>query len=394
MTKTIVLFVLGLRLLVARPGPGLVIFAGMAGFIAVAVSLFVIANAFDTALTGTGKPDRALLLRSGSNSEINGNVPLSQYPIVRELPELAQASDGGLAARESYITVNLPRRADGADATLSLRGVTAASYAVRPEIRITAGEHFSPGTYELIAGSKAAQLWRGLTPGNTIRIRGQSWRVTGLFSAANSASETELWVDERLLAQTLGRGETFSSILVRLASPDAFEPLKQRLLRDPRLTLSAHRESEFYAQQAAPTSGLIRGLGWVVGFIMALGALSAAFNTMETALSERAREIATLRTLGFERGAILAAITMECVLLSLLGAGLAIAGVTVLLDGSTLSTVAAATTSGAQVAFVFRVQLPALLLAAGLAIILGLLGGLIPGLAAIRRPLPAALRGA
>ena len=377
---------ISLRLLVARPGPGVIIVLGMVGLVAVALSLSVIATAFEAALVSTGKPDRALVLRAGSTSEINGSIPLGQYALIRDLEAVDHAS------RETYITVNLPMHNGTAQATLPMRGTTNESFTVRPEVELVAGRAFAPGKYELIAGVKAAQIFAGLEPGKHIQIRGQSWLVTGLFSAEGSAFETELWVDERLLAQALGRGDTFSSMLVQLTSAGAFEGFRARLAEDRRLTVAAHRESTFYADQAGPTTGLIRGLGWLVGIIMALGALTAALNTMQSAMDARAREVAVLQALGFERLPLLVAVLIECTLLSLLGAAIAVAVVYLLLDGATLSTVAAATSSGAQVAFRFTITANALVLAAALALVVGLLGGLVPGYRAIKRPVARSLR--
>ncbi len=394
MKQTLALFFVGLRLLLARPGPGMIIVVGMAGLTAVAVSLSVIAGAFEQTLKGTGEADRALVLRAGSTSEINGNVPLAQYALVQNLPEVARRDGVGLASRETYVTVNMPQRQGDNDATLPMRGVMQGSFDVRAEVTLVAGKPFTPGRYELIAGVRAAELFAGMTPGNSVSIRGQQWGVTGIFSAGGSAYESEIWVDERLLAQSWGRGETFSSMLVQLRNAADFEVFRERIAGDPRLTMAAQRESDYYSNQAASTSGLIRGLGWLVGSIMALGAVFSAFNTMQSALDARIREIATLRVLGFGRAPLLGAILMECVLLSLVGAGVGFGGVYALLNGATLSTVAASTTSNAQVAFQFSVTPGALALAATLALTLGLLGGLVPGTGAVRRYLPGALRGA
>jgi putative ABC transport system permease protein len=382
-----------LKLFLTRPGSGMIILIGVAGITGIVVSLFTLAEAFEKALAGTGQTDRVLVLRAGSTSEINGNVALNQFPIVRDMSEVERVSDGGLASRETYVTVNLPMKDLTLDATLPLRGVEGAAFDVRPEVQITRGRSFNSGKYELIAGIKAAQTFAGLGVGKTIRIRGHEYLVTGHFSAAGSANETELWMDERLLAQTLGRGDTFSSILVRLKSPDLLTDFQKRISGDRRLTLSAHQESAYYEALAKPTIALIQGLGFLVGTIMALGAIAAAVNSMQTALESRTREIATLRALGFGRYPVLAAILAECTLLSVLGATLALAVVFLLFDGQAFSTVAAATTSGSQVGFEFRITKMTVGIAAGLAAMFGIAGGLIPGVVAIRRPIPQALRG-
>ena len=177
-----------------------------------------------------------------------------------------------------------------------------------------------------------------------------------------------------------------------LRNPQLFSALQEKLADDKRLTLTAHRESDYYRELAAPTTGLIQGLGLLVGTIMALGAIAAAINSMQTALQARTREIATLRAIGFGRFPVLGAVLAECLVLSLLGAAVAVGLVYLIVDGNTFSAVAASTTSGAQVAFEFRVTAQAIVLAAALALSLGFIGGLIPGIAAIRKNLPTALR--
>ena len=194
MKRSFALFRLCLQMLAARPGSGLIIVVGIAGLTAVSVSLFGLADAFEEALVSSGQPDRALVLRAGSTSEINGNVPLSQHRVVGDMPEVVAA------ARETYVTVNLPERHDGTDASLPMRGVTPVSFDVRPEVTLLEGRSFEPGRFELIAGVEAARLFDGIHLGASLQIRGQRWQVVGLFEAHGSVTETEIWVDERLLA--------------------------------------------------------------------------------------------------------------------------------------------------------------------------------------------------
>ena len=382
-----------LKLFIARPGSGLIVVIGVAGLTGIITSLFAISAAFESALASTGQPDRALLLRAGSTSEINGNVSLNQYAIVRDMPGVKRSDATGLASRETYVTANLRMNDSAKSATLPLRGVNTTAFDVRPEVRITSGALFDPGKYELIAGVRAARTFADLEVGQTIQIRGQSYLVRGHFTAGGSASETELWMDERLLAHTLGRGETFSSILVRLQNAEAFDDFQDRLEADRRLSLSAYRESDFYENLAGPTTDMIQVLGLVVGVIMSVGALAAGLNSMQAALEARSREIATLRALGFGRFSLLIAVIAECTILSCIGTGAALSGIFILLDGQTLSTVAAATTSGTQVAFEFDLNEQAFFLAGSTALVMGVCGGLVPGLTAIRRSIPQALRG-
>jgi len=393
MKQTRSLLLMFLKLFIARPGSGVIVVIGVAGLTAIVTALVTISEAFEATLVATGQPDRALLLRAGSTSEINGNLALEQFSIVRDAPGLKRLQGEGLASRETFVTATIRRKNSSKLATLPLRGVEAPAFDVRPEIQITRGSTFDSGKYELIAGIKAAQTFANLEVGQRIQIRGQDYLVRGHFSAKGSASETELWMDERLLAQTLGRGDTFSSILVRLDSTERFDEFQAQLAKDRRLTLSAYRETDFYKALAGPTTSMIQTLGLLVGIIMSIGAIAAGVNSMQAALESRSTEIATLRALGFRRTSVLFAVLAECAVLSLIGAGIALIGIFVLLDGHTLSTVAAATTSGTQVAFEFDLTRRSMAIAGLMALTLGILGGLIPGLAAIRRPIPQALRG-
>ncbi|MEM7077546.1 MAG: ABC transporter permease [Pseudomonadota bacterium] len=392
MSKISRLFVLGLRLLAARPAPGLIILFGVAGLVAVSTSLTAIASAFQATFDNTGDADRAIILRAGSTSQINGNIPLLQHDVVKHFPEIARQDGVPQISRETYVSVRMPLH-NGEDASLPLRGVGAVTYQVRSEVNIVAGRELIPGKYELLIGDRAAAMFVGFELGAEVRIRGQAWTVVGVFAAQDRTVASEAWVDERLLAQTWGRGETFSTMLVRLTSADAFVALQTRISDDRRLTLSAYNERAFYRNLSAGTTGLITGIGWLVGVVMALGALVAAFNTMQTALQMRTREMAVLRALGFDRGSILLAVLLECALLSLCGAGLALLCVYVLLDGEMLSTVAATTTSGARVAFRFDLTSAAIWQALCLGCGVGVLGGWLPGWQAVRRWLPGALKG-
>ena len=244
----------------------------------------------------------------------------------------------------------------------------------------------------MIAGVSAAADYKQLDIGQSIQLRGVEWHVVGLFEAQGSAYESELWVDERLLSQSRGRGDTFSSMLVTLRDASELEAFQKALRADRRFTAHVIRESEYYANQAGRTVGLIKGVGALVTVIMAIGAFFAALNTMYAALAKRTVEIATLRSIGFNRGPIVAAIALESAILGLLGAALGAFIVYGLLNGLTLTTVAATSSTFTQIAFTFQVTPHLLVVSALLSVLLGVIGGLVPTVRAIRVPIARGLR--
>ncbi len=391
--QTLALLTTNLRSILARPANSLITIVGIGGVVAVLISIFAVAQGFERTLATTGSADRALVLRAGSTSEINGSIPAGQYGPISNLPHVARSDAEPIASRETYVTVNLKRRDGKGEGSAPMRGVNKQSYLVRDELSLIEGRDIEFGKYEMIAGISAAADYEQLDIGQTIRLRGIEWRVVGLFQAHGSAYQSELWVDERLLAQSRGRGDTFSSMLVKLTDPSKMAAFQQSLLDDRRLTAHAIRESEYYAAQAGGTAGLIKGIGALVTVIMAIGAFFAALNTMYAALASRSIEIATLRSLGFNRGPIAAATLLESALLGLLGAILGSLVVYVFLNGLTLSTVAATTSTFTQIAFSFQVTLDLMVVAVLVSVLLGMIGGLLPTLRAIRLPIVQGLRG-
>ena len=377
-----------------RRGPSLVVVAGIGGVVAVVISLFAMANGFEAALQTTGKSDRALVLRAGSTSEVNGNVPLTEFETLRQVGSIARDAAGEpLASRETYVTVNLETRSGGTTASPPMPGVTNAAFRVRPEVQIVAGRSLEPGKRELIAGRGAAGQFDGLDLDTDVRIRGATWKVVGIFGAGGGAMESEVWVDERLLAHSWQRGETFSSALVVLASAKAYEGFAAAVAADKRLTLGVFRESDFYAEQAKATSGLMQSLGILVGSIMAIGAAFAELSTMTTALANRKAELATYRALGFRRRAIVGAVLIETAILGTAGALLAIAVVYVALDGMRLTSVAATTTAFTQLGFEFSLSSEIALSGVIVALTPGLLAGLFPAVRAVSTGVSDGLRG-
>ena len=380
------------RSIPARKGTSLVVVAGIGGVVAVLVSLFALANGFSKTMQQTGKTDRVLLLRAGSTSEINGNIDLEQFDVVKDFSNVARAGEEPVAVRETYVTVNMPEKSTGETSSLPMRGTSEAAFRVRREASLVAGRMFSPGKYELIAGAGAVRQFAGLEIGQSIRIRGVDWLVTGHFQADGGAYASEVWVDERVLAQSWSRGAKFSSALLQLKSRGAFDDFIQAVESDRRLTFSVFRESEYYAKQASGTSDLMKGVGILVAIIMSLGAVLSCLNTMFVALATRGGEVSTYRALGFRRLPIVVAVLFETVLLGVVGAVVGIGAAMILFDGMTFSTVAATSTAFSQVAFQFAVTGDIVLVGLVVASFLAVISGLIPAVSAARRSIVDGLR--
>lgn len=388
--RTILLInAMNLRSLPSRLGTSMVVVVGIAGVVTVLVSLLAMARGFETTLRETGKHDRALVLRTGSNSEINGNMPIEQYPIVSHVEGVKKADGNPLASMETFVTAKLPDK-DGSDLySVPMRGVGERSFAVRPELEVVEGRILEAGKFELMAGRNVSQKIRGLDVGDTIKIRGIDWAVVGRFTTDGSAYESELWADERLIAELNGRGNTFSSMLVQLESPADFDHFEAQLKQDPRLTADAYRERDYYGNQSESTTQLIKSVGILIGTIMSIGAVFAAFNTMYAAVSVRKIEIAMLKAMGFSKLPIASSVLVECTLLALIGGTVGGLITYFVFNGYTASTVGGTYT---QVSFSFLVTQDILLTGIVLAVALGLIGGSVPAFSALKVPIVEGLK--
>ena len=390
--QTLSILVMSLRSLPNRLMPTSIIVIGIAGVVAVLLALLSLASGFESTLKSTGQDNRAIVLRAGSTSEINGSLSINQYNVIKDLAGVARANDKKLAAKETFVTVNLPKKDNSADASVPMRGISAESFLVRPEVNLVSGRNLELGKHELIAGVSAAGQIAGIEVNSTLMIRGVEWKVVGVFSAEGGAFESELWVDQKLLAAAWNRGETFSSMLVQLTSSEQFPQFEQQVRSDKRLTANAIRESSFYAEQSKTTTGLITAISLLIGAIMSIGAVFAALNSMYSAISARTTEIATLKALGFHRAPILLSVLIESALMASIGAVLGGLFVYSTLNGAGVSTAAATSSTFTQIAFEFMVTPTLLLAGVCLAIALGLVGGFFPALHAVRRPIVEGLR--
>jgi putative ABC transport system permease protein len=381
---------LGIASLPQRWGASTVIMVGIAGVVGVLVAMLAMGEGFEATLRGTGNDTTAIMLRGGSQAETNSVITRDQVPLLGTLAGIAKGADGRpLLSPELSQVVNLTTRSDGTDANAQLRGVGAQGWALRPQVKVVEGRKFEAGKRELVVGKGAQQQYVGLDVGKQIELGNQAWTVVGMFDAGDSHN-SELWADAEVLASTYGR-ESFQSVTAKLEGKDGFQRLKAAMAADPRLKLDVDTTRHYYSKQSENLTRLIRILGIVIGSIMAVGAVFGALNTMYAAVATRAREIATLRALGFRGLPVVVAVMLETMLLAFLG-GLLGAGIAWLVfNGYQVSTLGS---NFSQIMFEFKVTPE--LLGTGLkwALGIGLVGGLFPALRAARLPVTEALRAA
>jgi putative ABC transport system permease protein len=379
---------LNLTNLKGRLDSSLVAVIGFTGVVMVFVAVFAIRDGFDATLRETGSPDVAIVMRGGAGAEVNSVLSGNDAKLIAQAPGIAAAANGPIASQELLVQLSLPKIATGLDNNVPFRGVDANGFLVHDKVHIIAGRSFKPGLNEVIVGVRASHEYQGLKLGDTIHSGPYNWKVTGIFDDGGMYA-SEVWGDLSVLQAAYKRGSSVESVYAKLASPDTFQAFKDELTGNPQLNVSVERESDFYAEQSRNMSNFITGAGALIAFLMGIGAIFGAVNTMYNSVSNRAAEIATLRAIGFGRSPVLLSVLVEGMLLGLIG-GL-VGGVLayVLFNGIETSTMGA---NFAQIAFQFTVTPPLLVRSTIYALLMGLLGGLLPGIRAIRMPIASSLR--
>jgi len=379
-----------LRSIRARWTSTIVAVLGIAGTVGVFVAMLSLANGFRATLVASGSPGNALILRAGSPTEMMGGVTLDSVRVVQDAPGVARDSTGPLVTQEVVGVMPFPLISTGTDANVQVRGVSANVLRVRTFAKIVEGRTFQPGLSEIVVGSNAAKTYVGLSVGNSVQFGGGRWQVVGVFDAGGSAFDSEVWCDGRLLNEILKRPDNvFQSVTVHLASPDAFQQFKDAIVSDPRMNVDVTREVDYYAKQSTTMTRLITVLGGLVAAIMAIGAVFGALNTMYSAIAERGREIATMRALGFSSSNVILSFLFEAISISFVGGILGCLAV-LPLNGLTTNTMNFQTF--ANVAFAFKITFDLLLFGIVFALVMGVLGGMLPAIRAATRPVAVALR--
>ena len=379
---------MNLRSLPQRIGSSSVIVVGIAGVVAVLLSIFALTRSLSGAVLATGSPERAIVLRAGATGEFSSTLLVDAVATIKDAPGIARTDDGKPAATADFVAaVNLLRKEDGARAGLAVRGVDPAVMAVRPEIKIVSGRPFTPGLRELIVGRSALEEFRDVAIGDQVLLRDGRWAVVGVFESGADANESGFMTDSATLLSAYQR-TAVNSVTVRLTSQDAFETFKSALTTNPTLSVSVERETDFYRRQSQEANQIFGIVGIAVGVFMGFGAIFAALNTMYSAVSARTREIATLRAIGFGAAGVIVSVLVEALVLALIGAVVGASISWLLYNGNTVNL------GDSTGSIVFKMQItPALLmLGVALACSVGFVGGLLPAVRAARLPVATALR--
>jgi ABC-type lipoprotein release transport system permease subunit len=369
---------------------------GMALVVFVFAAVLMLDAGLKATLVATGSDNNVLFIRKGAGSEVQSGVARDQAALIESLPQVARDARGQpLVSREVVVLNSLPKlNADGTASdrrsNVPVRGVPPLGLELRPQIRMSAGRMYRPGTSEIVVGTAVARQFAGVEIGRSLHFAQRQWLVVGVFDAGRTAFDSEIWGDAEQLLQAFRR-TAFSSVIAQLATPDAFAALETSLAGEPRLTVEVKREKQFYEDQSRALSNFLNILGITLSVIFSLGAVIGAAITMYAAVATRTGEIGTLRALGFQRRSVLAAFLVESLLLALVGGLVGLAAAS-FLQWVTISTTNFQTFS--ELAFSFALTPRIFVNSIVFALVMGLVGGFLPAIKASRMKIVDALRAA
>lgn len=351
--------------------------------IAVLLFFLALANGLAQTMKGSGADDVAIIIREGSNAELNSVVSREQLSILSTGPGVAQRDGRPVASGELLVIVDGLKRSTGTNANMPFRGIGQEGLSLRRSVRITEGRMFNPGTNEIVVGAGLLREFSGFEFGKTIRLRGTTWQVVGVFEAPGTVFESELWADIAVTQSLFDRPNVYQTMRVQLGSAAAMAGFQEWAKADARLNgLEVMSERAYYARQASQSTQGFLAIGSVLGIMMAIGALAGALNTMYSSVAARASEIATLRIIGFSGYAAFFGTMIEALMLSALGGALGLVIAFLAFNGRTTSTLGAGFT---QLVFQFQLSPGIVVTAIATAMIIGFVGGLFPGIRAARQ---------
>ena len=379
-----------IRNLRLRKGLTLMTALGIALTVTTAIFLMALVAGLNRAFVSSGNPLNVLVLRKGSEAELSGGFDASLYPTLKTLPGIAKDSHGEpMTSGEWVVVIILPRKDGTGEVNVTVRGMMPDGLELRPSAKLVEGRWFQPGQREVVVSKSIKGRFSHANIGDTMEFGKGSWKVVGVFDAGGSAYESEVWGDVNQMASDFDRQGGFSSAYLRATDPIAAEALKNRVSDDQRLKLEGVIETVYYSKQTS-SGAPIKVIGFVVGFIMAIGSIFAAMNTMYAAVAYRGREIATLRVIGFSRPAILTSFVLESLLLALLGAA---AGIILMLPFNGMQTGTSNAVTFSEVVFALQITPKVAMYAVIFALVMGFVGGLAPAWHAARQNILNALRG-
>lgn len=378
-----------IRNLAARKLTTLLTAGGMALVVFVFAAMQMLDAGLNKTLVQTGSPDNMMVIRKGSETEVQSGVSRQQAAIIESQPGIVRRADGQpIVSKETVVLINLVKRGSAKPSNVVIRGMGEQGIALRPQVKLVAGRMFAPGTSEIVAGSGIARQFTGAGIGETLRFGQREWTVVGVFDGGGTGFDSEIWGDVEQLMQAFRR-IAYSSVIAKVGTDDDLQRIADTVENDPRLTLQAKRETVFYAEQSKALSDFLTIFGTALSAIFSIGAVIGATITMYSSVANRVTEIGTLRALGFGRMAILATFLLEALALGL------VSGVAGVLLASLMQSVSFSTTnfrSFAELAFNFTMT-PAIAAKAVLfACVMGVVGGFLPSVRASRMKIVDALR--
>jgi ABC-type lipoprotein release transport system permease subunit len=363
---------------------------GMALVVFVFAAVLMLEAGLRATLVATGSDLNVLFIRKGAQTEVQSGVARDQAALIESLPQVARDAEGRPRVSKEVVVLNSLTKVDtGRRSNVPVRGVTPMGLQLRPHVKVVDGRLFRPGSSEIIVGAAVARQFAGVQVGQSLSFAQRQWTVVGVFDAGRTAFDSEIWGDAEQLAQAFRRFGGYSSVIVRLASYDDFDPLQAAVAGDPRLTVEVKRERQFYEDQSRALSNFISYLGVTLSVIFSLGAIIGATITMYSSVATRTGEIGTLRALGFRRRAVLAAFLLEALLLALAGGIVGLVAAT-FLQAITISTTNFQSFSELAFSFTLTPKIAAISLAFALA--MGVAGGFLPAIRASRMKIVDALR--
>lgn len=365
---------------------------GIGLVVAAVVVIASMSAGFQAALRSTGSDTNAIVTQRGSMSELTSWINIGNAQTIMTDDRIARdSSRTPLASCEIVVIASKPKKTDNQPTNITLRGVTPEAFKVRTGINLVEGRMFAPGLFEIIAGKKISERVSGLNIGDTIRVQRKEFKVVGLFTADGSSFESEMWGDYNALGPAVGRNGGCESLTVRLNNPVMLASFDKDVRANPQMQVQADSERTYYENQAGGIATALKILAGFVGFVMGIGAVFGAMNTMYAIVSQRTREIGTLRALGFSRFSILISFVMESVLLALVGGVLGCL-IAIPMNGFTAGT--GQTQSFSELAFAFKITPGIVIVGMTFAALMGLVGGLLPAVRASQMPITKALREA
>ncbi len=351
--------------------------------VAVLLAFLAMANGFRTTVASSGSDALAVVMREGSQAELNSVLMRDQVSLLATAPGIKQDAQGAIVSAELYVIVDGYKRATGSEVNLPFRGLSERGIAMRGGVSITQGRMFEPGKNEIVVGAGVLREFTGFELNSQVKLGNATWTVVGVFAATGSVFESELWTDARILQSQFNRIPSYQVARIALATPGDISAIEAFIENDPQLNLDIWTERDYFNEQAKGTSDLIFYLGWPLAIVMALGAISGALNTMYTSVSQRAVEIATLRAIGFSNGSAFVGTLVEALTLAVIGGFIGTIAAYLFFDGITASTLGG---SFSQIVFSFDMSAQTFRQGLVLALVIGLVGGVFPAWRAARLP--------